>query len=162
MNSFKSFLFLALCGTLIFSACRPPEQGGGEEEIDTVRILIDGQTIEWSVDDTTNPTITLEAGKTYPVEIQFWNLEENENVTLEVQEEDDEHLVCYEANGVAMTITATDTDGTHPIGLATEWETATTSTGTLTVELRHQPDVKDGTCTPGDTDVLADFEVVIQ
>ncbi len=162
MNIFKSFLLIALCGIIILPACTPDEPIDGEEEIDTVRILIDGQTIDWSVDDTTNPTITLEAGKTYPVEVQFWNLEENENVTLEVQEEDDEHLVCYEVGSADLAITATDSDGTFEIGLATEWVAGAASTGTLSLELRHQPEVKDGTCTPGDSDVLADFEIVIQ
>ncbi|MEL6594219.1 MAG: type 1 periplasmic binding fold superfamily protein [Bacteroidota bacterium] len=162
LSNLNKFFVLLFAAVVLLPACTPDEPIDGEEEIDTVRVLIDGQTIEWKVDDTTNPTITLEAGKSYTVEVQFWNLEENENVTLEVQEEDDEHLVCYEVTGAAMTVTATDSDGSLPIGLATTWEAATASTGTLQLELRHQPGEKDGTCTPGDTDILADFEIVIQ
>lgn len=162
MNLFKSFLLVTLCGTLFLNACKPEAPIAGEEEIDTVRILIDGQTIEWTVDDIVNPTITLEVGKTYPAEIQFWNLQDNENITTEVKAEADEHLVCYEILDAALVLTNSDTDGMFPIGLETEWEAGTASSGTLSIELRHQPGVKNGNCTPGDTDVLADFEIVIQ
>jgi hypothetical protein len=166
MNSFllknpkNWLLFLAIAS--LFFACKPEEPIEGEEEIDTVKLTIGTQEIFWRVDDTTTPTITLNANETVNATLEFLNEAENEDVTTEIREEDDEHLVCFDVSGANLTITATDSDGTHPVGLASEWTTGDASTGTLILELRHQPGEKDGTCTPGDTDVQADFEVVVQ
>ena len=51
-----------------------------------------------------------------------------------------------------------DTDGNgNPVGLNTSWTTAGASTGTFTVRLQHQPDVK--TATSGANDGDTDFEL---
>ena len=65
--------------------------------------------------------------------------------------------------GANLTVDITDQDDNGlDVGLSTTWTTGDASTGSLSIELRHQPDVKDGTCTPGDTDVLATFDIVVQ
>ncbi|MEM7655554.1 MAG: hypothetical protein AAF399_05440 [Bacteroidota bacterium] len=148
---------------LMITACTPEEPMEGEEEIDTVNLIIGSETITWSVDDTEDPTITLDANSTVTVSAEFRNVEEGENVTEEIQEEDDEHLVCYEVSGANLEIERTDTDGGGlEVGLATTWTVGEASTGTMTLELRHQPGVKDGTCGPGSTDVQVTFDIVIQ
>ena len=76
--------WLGLFAILFVVGCGPEEPIDGEEEIDTVRVIINGQTYEWTEGATTDPTITLDANTTYAVEVQFWNVAENENVTEEV------------------------------------------------------------------------------
>ncbi|MEL6672881.1 MAG: hypothetical protein AAFR61_11840 [Bacteroidota bacterium] len=148
------------------TACTPEEPDGGEEEITTVTLTFtNGPTVTWKEGGAT-PTITLDANTTYAVAATFLNEEDPndvEDVTEEIRAEDDEHIVCYEVTGGAnLTITRTDSDGTYEVGLATSWVTTDASSGTMLLKLRHQPGVKDGTCTPGDSDVEVDFNVEIQ
>jgi hypothetical protein len=64
-----------------------------------------------------------------------------------------------------LTVTATDVDTNKtplPLGFKTTFKTGAASTGYLRVVLRHQPNVKDGSFTPGSTDLDAGFTVSIQ
>lgn len=70
-------------------------------------------------------------------------------------------------NGSNITIKYLDIDNGTPqrnIGLKTRWRTSA-STGTtkfpFEVTLRHQPNIKDGTYTPGETDVQILFKVIV-
>lgn len=70
-------------------------------------------------------------------------------------------------NGSNITISYLDVDNGTPqrnIGLHTRWRTST-STGSIvnpiTVTLKHQPNVKDGTFAPGETDVMVEFKVKV-
>ena len=108
---------------------------------------------------------TLKAGETYEGSVELLNETETppEDITEEIEEEDDEHLFCYTPDGVDVDIVRTDSDGTYEIGLETEWTAgSTTGSGTVTIVLKHQPGVKDGTCGPGDTDIEVDFPVEIE
>ena len=51
----------------------------------------------------------------------------------------------------------------NPVGLNTNWTTGSASTGTFTVQLQHQPDVKTATSgsTDGDTDFALTFNLNI-
>lgn len=109
--------------------------------------------------------IDLAANTTWFVEITLAN-ESNpsdiEDVTEEILEEDDEHLFCFTPENVDLTVERTDTDGMFEVGLASTWRTGAASSGTVTVVLKHQPDgEKDGTCTPGDTDIEVQFSTSI-
>lgn len=161
-------MFVLLLGqALIFTACTPDDPEEGEEEITTVRLTFtNGPTVSWEEGATSNPEIVLDANTTYTVKAEFLNEEDPANVediTAEILEEDDEHLVCYEVVGGAnATITRTDSDGTYEVGLDSSWEIGDASTGSVMLTLRHQPGVKDGTCTPGDSDVEITFNLTIQ
>lgn len=67
-------------------------------------------------------------------------------------------------NGSLITIRYLDLDNGTPqrgIGLRTRWRTAAATGATkfpLNITLRHQPEVKDGTYAPGETDVSVDFK----
>lgn len=109
-------------------------------------------------------TIELDKGEEYSVLAKF--LDESdpddvEDITAEILEEDDEHLICFEATNVdGLTITRTDTDGEFEVGLESAWiisDTAVSNSGVVQLVLKHQPGVKDGSCAPGDTDVEVDF-----
>ena len=168
MNRFISFWtrlsFILVLSTVMFHSCTPEEPMEGEEEIDTVKLVFAGQTITWRESDTSDPVITLAANTSESVSIEFLNDATSENITEEVAAEKDEHLVCYSSSsGLDLTIETKDQDGANlPVGLSTTWTVGEASTGTVTIELRHQPGVKDGTCTPGDTDVQVSFDIVIQ
>ena len=106
-------------------------------------------------------TIMLNSNTVYNVAIKF--LDESgtavEDITEEVLEEADEHLVCYTSAGT-LSVTATDMDGNGlAIGLAALCTTGAAEETTLTVNLRHQPGVKNGTCDVGETDVEVAFSV---
>lgn len=111
-------------------------------------------------DPTVFDTIVLKKGTTYNVAIKFLNESESpaEDITEEILEESDEHIVCYTPDGSQLQVTRTDSDGTYEIGLSSSWVTTNTENGTVTVALKHQPDgAKNGNCAPGETDVEVAF-----
>jgi len=118
------------------------------------------------------PVITvsgsLEASKTYNATLVLLNETESpaEDITLEVEEEDDEHQFFYTANGgldVATTYTSFDGDG-NPLGTTFDVTTGAASTGTFTITLRHEPTKPNTGLTDagGETDISATFPVTIQ
>ena len=110
-------------------------------------------------------TIQLADSNVYIVSVAFWNGSEDpaEDLTSEVEEEKDEHLLCFNQGGAVLTIELTDLDNNNlPVGLASKWTTGAAETGSVIVALKHQPDVKDGTCSPGETDIEVNFPLKIQ
>ena len=109
-------------------------------------------------------TIRLVANTYYNGSVQLLYEAENpvEDITIESQAEDDEHLFCYAPANTNVNVVRTDSDGTYEVGLLTRWFTGAAATGTTTVTLKHQPGVKDGTCAPGDTDIEVTFVTEIQ
>ena len=166
-NYSKITLILFLFSSLIFQfSCKPEAPDGGEEEITTVTLTFTGgPVVSWKEGEAT-PTITLEANKTYTVKASFLNESDPndvEDITEEIRAENDEHIICYEISGGAdLSISRTDSDGQYEVGLDTEWQTGAASTGNVNLILRHQPGVKDGSCTAGDSDVEVDFSLEIQ
>ena len=72
-------------------------------------------------------------------------------------------IFCFSANGVEVSVTALDSDGTYALGLNSAVVTGGTGSGTLTVTLKHQDGgVKDGTCAPGETDIEVAFVVEVE
>lgn len=110
-------------------------------------------------------SIFLMSNTRYQLQLRF--LDESdpanvENITEEIREEDDEHLVCYNTDISTLNIQITDSDGTYPLGLTSNWETPMGGQGNVTVTLKHQPGVKNGNCDPGETDVEVTFPLNIQ
>lgn len=108
-------------------------------------------------------TITLPAGTVWDCSITLLNESSNPAVDLteEIHHEGDEHIFCFEPAGAAVGVVITDSDGALPIGLLSEWTIGAAGTGTITVKLKHQPGIKDGSCTPGETDIEVAFPLVI-
>lgn len=172
-------LLLLLVATTWFSSCKPDDPvNPNEEELITKASLtfvdsITGALVFEAVysdpdGDGGNAavrfdTIALDSGTTYQVTIALYDESDGGNIlniTDEVREEASAHLFCYTPSGVDVTVEKTDSDGTFPIGITSKWRAINPGAGTMRVELRHQPDgVKDGTCTPGATDLLLDFQV---
>lgn len=90
------------------------------------------------------------------------------DATAEIKEKANEHLFVYTPSVASLlTVTITDTDtnpapGPYPIGLTYTLKTGAAATGKLKVQLRHQPNAKNGTTSPGTDDLNVDFPVVIQ
>ncbi len=130
-------------------------------------------------DGGTAPVFTYSAGatklllaksKTYTGEILLLDESKSpvDTISNEVLEEANEHLFIYKVAPPALfTVVRTDFDTNTPtplpLGLQTTLATtATADTGTLQIILKHQPDVKNGTETPGDTDVDVSFPVEVR
>lgn len=180
----KSFLLLGLASTLFF-ACEQDEKDvttpGGEHEeelitsvdllfVDTNQVLlnstfqfkdIDGPGgAEPSVFD----TIRLKANQVYSMDLSFLNEAETpaENITEEIEEENEEHIICFTHTSSQLEIVRTDTDGSFEVGLESRWKTLAPDTNEVTLTLKHQPDgSKNGSCTPGETDVEVTFVLMI-
>jgi len=194
MKTTMKSIFTILMLSLVVFACKKddkaPAPGGGggggtpppnEEELITTIILtftdtsgnIAPFTVTFADPDgdggnapTIHEAIHLAANTYYDVTIQFLDESKTpaEDITEEIEEEADEHIICYTPAGPAsLSIFRTDSDGTFEIGLESFWSTGGMSmTGnTVTVVLKHQPGIKDCTCAPGDTDVEVVFDVVI-
>jgi hypothetical protein len=176
-------VFVMLLGiTAVLSGCKKedPVPEDENELITTVQLkFTDGanvQTFQWrdiDGDGGAAPTIqniALKANKTYTLNVSM--LDESKtpakDLTEEVEEEGDEHLLVFTASPSALlTYTYGDKDAKNfPIGLNGSLRTAAAGTGTLQVVLRHQPPVngmaqKNGTATPGSTDVDVTFNVTV-
>ena len=124
--------------------------------------------------DLSRATLTLRANTTYAGTLTLLDKTKSPtlDVSAEIKAEANEHLLVYTftpATGspASMTVTATDTDtnpapGPYPIGLTTQVKTGAAGTGQLTVVLKHQPNAKNGTASPGTTDLDTRFSVTIQ
>jgi len=112
-------------------------------------------------------TIRLGAGKTYFTEITL--LDETKTpagvISEDVLEEANDHHFFFHTSGANITATYEDWDTNSPplpLGLSTKWVTGAASNGTTHVILKHQPEVKDGTEVPGETDIDVTFVTQIQ
>lgn len=179
MTNSKYFFLAILASSLFFTSCDDDDNVivNEPEQITTVELVFE-EGVNFSTFTVTDPdgpggndpvaeTIQLEAGKTYTVFARF--LDESdpsdvEDITEEVTEEADEHLVCYTATGELSTPTTTDTDSAgDPLGLSATVTTTQAGTGTLMVVLKHMPDKGAATpCNTGDTDAEVIFPVEIQ
>lgn len=127
-------------------------------------------------DGGTAPTITggtLSTNTTYTGSIVLTNSSETpaEDITAEIQEEDEDHQFFFSASsGLNATVAYGDQDAEgNPVGLSSTITTGDTSTGTMTVTLRHEPDksgsgVSSGDITNagGETDIEVSFDITIQ
>ncbi|RRB04550.1 hypothetical protein [Larkinella rosea] len=110
--------------------------------------------------------ITLKANKTYDLAVELLDESKTpvDDVSKEVAEKGIEHLFVYTLTpNTLATYTYGDKDAKNlPIGLKGTLKTNAAGTGKLKVQLRHQPNAKDGTPTPGSDDVNVDFDLTVQ
>lgn len=183
MNTLKTTLLLVALATVSLTSCHDDDHEHDENElITTVNLKFTEQgttntlTFTWRDTDgdggnaPTIQPIQLRANRTYKLDAEFLNesVMPAENKTTEIKEEADEHLVVYTASPSSLlTFTAGDKDSRNlAIGLTGTARTGAAGTGTLRVQVRHQPPVsgkatKDGTATPGSDDANASFNITI-
>lgn len=167
---------------LTFYSCKdeetPPVENE-EELITTVNLkftdVAAGAEFVFTFRDTDGPggnapeqfdTIQLGAMSEYVLEIELLNESESpaEDITEEVEEEGADHQFFFTpepASLLSITYDDADTNG-DPIGLLNTVMTNAADTGTLKVVLKHQPGIKDGSSTTGETDVELVFELEVQ
>ncbi len=89
-----------------------------------------------------------------------------DTVSNTIKQRENEHLfVFYPGGGIMLTDSITDRDTNVPplpFGLESQIKTGATSTGSLRVVLRHQPNVKNGLPGPGSTDLDVTYPVSIK
>lgn len=174
---------LLLTVAMSFTQCK---DSGDDVKIDDENELITSVTLKFTEEGTTNAlsfsykdadgeggnaptrfdTIALKPNKTYTLAIEL--LDESKtpisNITNEVADESDEHLFVYTPTpATLLTYTYGDKDENNfVIGLTGKAVTTAAGTGKLRVQLRHQPDSKNGTPTPGSDDVNLEFNLKVQ
>lgn len=183
MSLFKKMMLLLVPVALLTAGCNSDEDDvdptEGNETITTATLSLTNAAIPTEVVTATidnlggagavsKTTLTLKPNTTYTGALLLLDKTKTPtlDVSAEVKAEANEHLVIYTpGTGLTLTVTATDRDTNptrYPIGLATEVKTGAASTGSLKVVLKHQPNAKNGTATPGTTDLETDFDVVIR
>ena len=124
--------------------------------------------------------INLKANTNYFLSMIIENCLEDpcELMNEEIEEEAEEHQFFYAFTNDIFTspsgngnidnasdpINYIDVDGNgNPIGLLSTWNTGSAKSGTFTIQLQHQPDVKTATsgATDGDTDFALTFNLNI-
>lgn len=187
MKNLKLLAFLFIT-TLIATSCSSDDDVVPiveEEVITTLKVTLmgGGSTIQLEYrdldpDGPTAPTITvsgaLMANTTYTASMTLLNELENpiEDMTIEIEEEADEHQFFYlVGTGLEISnLTYLDFDSNgKPLGLSFSFDTGDASQGNFTIILRHEPDknatgVSDGNIANagGETDISATFPLVIQ
>lgn len=171
----------------VFTACDSddPEPVNEEELITTVELTFTNDNNASDVvtasftdldgeggNDPIIDNISLMANATYTLTVKFLNEEETpaEDITEEVEEEDDEHQVFYVATGAEFTYAYGDQDSNqNPLGLTGTVTTGAASNGTLQVILIHEPNktaagVRDGDPTNAgiESDIDVTFNLSIQ
>jgi hypothetical protein len=188
MKKTASFATLLAVLIIVLHACSKDEKAvappvPGNEFITTVQLKVtnaadttDVQLASWkdlTPDDpdgidSSKAVLTLKANTTYNVQVLF--LDETKtpvgDVTAEIKERQNYHLICFsQSSRLLMTEKRTDKDNNTPaleVGLEDQFTTGAASSGILNVQLRHQPNVKNGSCDPGSTDADVDYAVTIQ
>lgn len=176
-----SLLFsLLLIGSLAaIQSCQPDESGDDEHNaitkvelvfVDTLSNLAYG-TYTWEDADGIggNPpsvidTIKLAAAKAYKVNVMVYAKQNSQslNITADILAKATEHLLVFKNSTANVAVAVTDKDANNlPVGLESLWTTGASSGGAINVVLRHQPGVKDGTETPGDTDIDITYPVQV-
>jgi hypothetical protein len=183
----NSAMLFAFALATIWTGCKkdddnvpdPPPPGNEEEVITTLKLTFvdssntsnikyatfrdpDGDGgLSYDIFD----TITLDSNKTWITTIVLLNETINpaDTISNEVLDEGVDHLFCFTPAGTGATVLLTDVDNNGlPIGLQSNWYTTLPGDGTMRIELKHQSGIKDGTCTPGDTDISVNFQVKVQ
>lgn len=111
-------------------------------------------------------TIKLGIDKTYAVQILLLDESKNpiDTVSNEVKKESDEHLFVFEPASSDINITINDFDVNTPplpLGLISTWSTGTSSlNSSIKISLKHQPGIKNGDPTRGETDIEVVMPVI--
>ena len=185
----KFFKYALLASTLIFASCsddddNTPDPVNEEEVITTLIVsleMINGesgsdtvvmqyQDLDGDGPDAATVTVSgsLNANTVYDGSIVLLNETEMpaENVTVEVEEEDDEHQFFYTVGSgldVATEYANFDGDG-NPLGTMFVLNVGSASSGGLTFTLRHEPN-KPNTGLEnagGSTDIEVTFDVTVE
>lgn len=180
MKSNFKYLLVGLLSVVIISCSKDddsPEPINEEEVITNMTVVLNPGNITLKSQDLDSdgpnaPNVTvsgnLSANTTYTGSVTFLNELESpaEDITEEVEEEDDEHQVIFVSSGVALSVSDLNTDGNgNDLGTQFSLSTAAAGSGTLRIVLRHEPTKpNDGTLAGagGETDIDVSFNVTVE
>ena len=171
-------LLLLFAGSIWMTACEKDKDVSPDNEqelITTIRLTITGggatQTLNAADKDGAGglapviDQVKLKPNTDYTLSVQFLDESKTpaENITTEVEEESNDHLVCYVASGAMPLPGITDKDKKNkPLGLKSSFKTGAAGTGSLKVTLKHEADKNNATpCSTGETDAEATFTVSV-
>ncbi len=150
--------------TLIYSLT--PDSGGAVVELKFVDL--DGE----GGDAPVITTADLNSNTSYTGSVRLLNeqLSPAENITAEIQEEDEDHQFFYQSTVAGMIISYDDVDGNNqPVGISTMLQTGDAGSGMLTITLRHEPNksasgvvISDPSNAGGETDIEIRFPINVQ
>lgn len=184
-KQFSFFLPISLLvSSILFGlhACKPDDHLHNDEHdaIIKVQILFTDSatnaivgTFTWADPDGiggNNPTqidtVKLSATTVCKANLMLFALHEGtheHNITADILNEKNDHLLVYKNIMGNLSVTVTDEDDNNlPIGIETKWITGAASVGQVNIVLRHQPGIKNGTESPGDTDMDITMPLQIQ
>ncbi len=181
---------LLLAGSILATACDDPAEPGGPGESELITQVVitltptgGGASISATIEDPDGPgplppdpptqTLTLTQGGTYDGTIEFFDASDPadiEDITVEVEEEAEEHRVFYTVaglTGVDIPDASLDTDGNGaPLGLTfqVEVDASASGTGTIQVVLSHYDEEPkgDGSTPSNETDADVTFTATVQ
>lgn len=147
---------MLVAATIIFSSCKKAGGGEGNDEelITTMNLTFTpaagGTPVTFSFNDADGPggnaptqdIIQLAANTTYNVSVQLLNatVTPPEDITLEVEEENEAHRFYYSPSAGNLTISGLNNDDSGiPLGTTSQWTAGNASSGTIGVTLRHYP-----------------------
>jgi len=158
MTKIKYLFLFGTISTMTLTSCSSDDENPpliNEEEVITTVIatftngsdVITMTSYDEDGDGPVAPNVTvsgsLTAGETYVGTMRFVNqsVTPEEEITDEIHEENDEHQIFFQQNGLG-TFTYTDQDENgNPVGLSFSFTaSATPVTGNLTITLIHEPD----------------------
>jgi hypothetical protein len=178
-NQLFPFILLCLSVSFLFWGCEKDNSGDPDNEselITTVSITFTpasgtAKSFKWSDKDGAGglapviESVVLAANTNYTISTSFLDESKSpaENITAEIQEESNDHLVCYVVTGNVPAVQITDQDKKkNPLGLTATAKTTTAGNGTIKISLKHLPDKKASSpCATGETDVEVIFPVTI-
>lgn len=181
-NTVKTIKLLAILfiSALTFTACSEDDHDDHEEEVittvnytltsgsDVVTLTYKDLDGEGGNEGVTTVSGSLSANTTYAGAIELLNETESpaENMTEEIEEEDDEHEFFFTSTVSGLTISKTDVDvNGNPLGLETSLASGAAGSGSITIVLKHEPTKpNDGTSASagGSTDLEVTFNVTVQ
>jgi hypothetical protein len=182
LNRARIFMvcIMLLATLLLLESCDKddPERVNEEEVITTVTVTLtpdgggipvilkffDEDGVNGSIDPIYTVTGPLVSSTPYSGKIELLNETEDpaEDITLEVEEEANDHLFCFTTAGnIAIDYKDADDNGL-PVGITTLWVTGAPGEAEVTITLRHQSGTKTGVCPgSGESDVEVVFNVSI-
>jgi hypothetical protein len=181
-SNLSKWAFLGL-SLIVLSACSSddngPEPVDEEETITTMTVTLQGggSTVTLVSEDLDGdgpnpPEITvsgpLQATTQYIGSIELLNATVNppEDITEEIEEEDDEHQFFFAISGSIEQIGYLDEDGNgNPVGLSFSLSTGAAGDANLSITLRHEPKKpNDGTLSDagGETDIAQSFSLQVE
>jgi hypothetical protein len=174
---FLCFIGILILVTFALYSCKPKSSDNPGELITTVKLTFseggNSKTFEFkdldglgSGLDGIADTIRLDTAKTYQLTVGV--LDESTTPIIvtsdEIRSEGIDHQFFYTiSNGLQLSQTYDDVDAKgQPIGLSNIVMTRGSSSGTLNVNLKHQPGIKDGHQATGESDIDITFQAFLK